>query len=440
MPCRTLRIAVCLLTLTALSFAAEKNLKVSDLPQAAQRTIANAVAPWVQKGALTPSNASDSDMYGMGLGYDSVAIEGNTIAVGMPFYSGNAAPYPGAIFVFEKTGSDWSSMTQTALLTASNATTEAALGSSVSISGNTIVSGGSADGSPYIPAVYVFVEPAGGWTNMTETAQLTSTDGNINPHDVAISGNTIVATGKSGAYVFVEPAGGWSAMTQTAELTASTSANLQNVGTLVVAIDGSTIALCGQKIATAGNRSYSLGAVAVYQKPSGGWTNMTQTAVLTPTDVRSTLYPVAIEGGTIVAGDAGGIEDGQNAAGNVNIFIKPSTGWRNASQNAMLTAFDAASGAELGTSVAISGSTIIAGAPGAEIAGHKYAGAVYVYNEPATGWTNMTQNSKLYFPDGYSASLGMSVAIDGTTLAASAPYFDTDGQEFVGEALVFEQQ
>jgi FG-GAP repeat len=90
----------------------------------------------------------------------------------------------------------------------------------VAISGNTVVAGvGTNNGAgPY--TVYVFVEPASGWANMTETAKLTASDGQNGDGfggSIGISGDTIIvgAPGFYGdsfsgaAYVFVKPKTGW---------------------------------------------------------------------------------------------------------------------------------------------------------------------------------------------------------------------------------------
>src|SRR5579863_4019033 len=106
-------------------------------------------------------------------------------------------------------------ITQLAELTASDGATLDSLGSSVAISGNTIVAGALGNNSN-TGAVYVFVEPTTGWTNMTQTAKLTASDGQSRDDlgwSVAISGNVVAAGAPGGAtgavYVFVEPAGGW---------------------------------------------------------------------------------------------------------------------------------------------------------------------------------------------------------------------------------------
>jgi len=96
---------------------------------------------------------------------------------------------------------------------------------------------------------------------------------------------------------------------------------------------------------------------------------------------------------------------------------------------AELTASDGAICDQLGRSVGLSGSTIVAGAPGAFIAspdrpsgGNADQGAVYLFTQPAGGWANGTQSAKLTAADGLpSDDLGISVATSGTAAFAGAP-------------------
>ena len=67
-------------------------------------------------------------------------------------------------------------------------------------------------------------------------------------------------------------------------------------------------------------------------------------------------------------------------------------------QQAELTASDL--GGLLGASVAISGNTIVAGAPEATVNGNPYQGAVYVFVKPRGGWANATQTARLTASDG----------------------------------------
>ena len=60
--------------------------------------------------------------------------------------------------MFTQSESGWANVTQAAILTASDAAVYDGLGTSVSISGNTVVVG-----SPYLTVVYLFAEPVSGW-------------------------------------------------------------------------------------------------------------------------------------------------------------------------------------------------------------------------------------------------------------------------------------
>jgi hypothetical protein len=67
-------------------------------------------------------------------------------------------------------------------------------------------------------------------------------------------------------------------------------------------------------------------------------------------------------------------------------------------QQAELTASDL--GGLLGASVAISGKTIVAGAPEATVNGNPFQGAVYVFVKPRGGWADATQTARLTASDG----------------------------------------
>ena len=196
----------------------------------------------------------------------------------------------------------------TAVLTSSDNNPD--FGISVCVNGDTVVVGsdGYFSGSP--GSAYVFVKPAGGWHSMTETAKLTSSDGmkyDLFGYSVSASGQTIVVgapqfgnilnPGPGKAYVFIQPSGGWVSMTQTAELDGSDSVNKDAFG-FSVAVDANVV------VAGAYVHNKFLGEAYVYQKPVSGWTNMTQTASLTPADsaIGEFGYAVAISGKIVVIG------------------------------------------------------------------------------------------------------------------------------------------
>ncbi len=123
-------------------------------------------------------------------------------------------------------------MTQTAELTASNGVANASFGASVEISGTTVAVGAPAEtiGSNTLQgATFVFVEPVGGWQDMTETAELTTSTGrtgNQFGYSVSASGNAIIIgapnvkigsdTAQGAAYIFEKPPSGWATTSQPA--------------------------------------------------------------------------------------------------------------------------------------------------------------------------------------------------------------------------------
>jgi hypothetical protein len=211
-------------------------------------------------------------------------------------------------------------------------------------------------------------------------------------------------------------------MTETAKLTAS---------------DGAALDALGWTVSVSGNTAVAsfLGRAAadVFVKPATGWTNMTETAALTISDgVLSDLFgpSISISGNTFVLGTRNATTFGSSQfQGAAYVFVEPTTGWANMTQTAKLTASNGAYADYLGTSVSISGNTIVAGAPGAGAG----TGAAYVFIEPASGWANRTETAEL--TGGVDGDLlGFSVAISGNTVVAGAPRWparDVQGAAYV---------
>jgi hypothetical protein len=164
------------------------------------------IDPFTQLAKLTPSDPR---------GCCNVAVSGDIVVAGAIF-AGPTFEQQGAAYVFVKPASGWANVTQSAKLTASDASSGDWFGVSVAISGNTVLIGApqtiSNVNNP--GRAYVFVKPAGGWVDMPQTAELTASDGK--PGDrfgqsVGIDGNTaIIGTSMAQpAYVFVQPTTGW---------------------------------------------------------------------------------------------------------------------------------------------------------------------------------------------------------------------------------------
>ena len=305
---------------------------------------AETTAGWKQVAELRSPGSVIGDIFG-----ESVAISSTTIVVGAPGYSDDA----GRAYVFTKSASGWK---QTANLNGSDNVAPDDFGSSVAISGTTVVVG--APGHDLgTGSAYAFTKTTAGWKQTAELKGSGAVSGDFFGSSVAISDTTVVVGAPSGypfafagrAYVFAKSGTGWK---QIADLGGSDPAARDNFGSSV-AISGST-AVVGAP---------AQGAY-VFTKTASGWK---QTAKLTASDkVAADGFgiSVAIAGATTVVGAVG-------QAGRAYMFAETSSGWKQVGDVKVFPGID--TGDDFGTSAAISGTTAVVGAPlHAEQAGRAY--------------------------------------------------------------------
>lgn len=370
---------------------------------------------WTQQAYLKASNTNLDDRFGF-----SVAISGDTVVVGAPFedsaatgingnQSSNSAGESGAAYVFARTGGVWS---QQAYLKASNTGTFDQFGFSVAISETTVIVGAPGEASTAIGvngnqtsnsasnagAAYVFTRTGSTWTQQAYLkASNTGSSDNFG-ESVAISGDTAVvsapreasaATGVNGnqadnsaffagaAYVFNRNGVVW---TQQAYLKASNTGSQDEFGRSL-AISGSTVvvgtpaedsAATGINGNQADNSATFAGAAYVFARSGAVWT---QQAYLKASNTNSEDlfgYSVAISGETVVVGARGedsnaigvnGIQTNNMAsfAGAAYAFSRSGGTW---SQQVYLKASNTDPADAFGSSVAISGGTVVVGATG----------------------------------------------------------------------------
>jgi hypothetical protein len=315
-------------------------------------------ANMTQVAKLTASDGSANMRFGF-----SVAISGNTVVVG--------TRTGGPVYVYAMPTGGWRNMTQTAELSHPTGC-PCSFGWSVAASGNVIAVGAPGFYVNYFGqgAVFVFVKPTNGWVNTSKIAAHLYESGVSTNYDlgysVSMSGNTIVsgailATANSNvapgaAYLFVKPTNGWKTGTETAKLTSSDGNNGDNFGTSVAASGGTIL------VGAPGHHSLSLlGAAYVFVKPASGWKTATETAEVTSGSC-GLGSSVAVTASEAVAGTTAG--DCDALPGAAYEFSKPTTGWVNTSQYTNeLTAADGFDDDEFGASVAIAQTIIVVGAP-----------------------------------------------------------------------------
>lgn len=360
----------------------------------------------------------------------AVAIDGDTMVIGAPLEDSNttgvdgdslndAALDAGAAYVFVRSGSTW---VQQAYLKASNTETGDEFGDAVAISGDTIVVGASLEDSS-----------ATGVNNSTANG----------------------ASDSGAAYVFVRNAGVW---TQQAYLKASNTDAGDHFGravgisadTIIVGADGEQSSASVVNGNQASNSRAGAGAAYVFLRTGSSWAQQAYLKA-SNTDAGDAFgWSVAISGDTAVVGADGeasaartvdGTQSSNAAAGAgaAYVFFRTGTTW---AQQAYLKASNSDASDLFGSSVSISGDTVIVGAPGedgavtgvtsADLANAAAScGAAYAFVRTGVTWAQQA-----YLKPAVSAPMlyfGSSVAISGSLVVIGANGDDSAATGVLGD-------
>ena len=315
---------------------------------------------WSQQAFLKASQAGNSDQFGA-----SLALSGDRLVVGADQESSSAtggesnndANLAGAAYVFERNGETWS---QQAFLKANNAARFDRFGSSVAISGDTIVigardeessaTGGSDDNSEFDSgAAYVFVLDGTTWT---QQAFLKADNAGADDEfggSVAISGDTIVvgasledsefggndnsASNAGAAYVFVRNGITWS---QQAMLKGDNTEGNDRFGTSVAISEGLIVVGADREDGSLIGGGYdntvsSSGAVYLFRRSGTTWNQRQYLKASNAESNDNFGGAVAVSEGTLIVGaireDSNAIDNPANndesAAGAAYIFQLP---------------------------------------------------------------------------------------------------------------------
>ena len=326
---------------------------------------------WVEQAKLWASDAFHSSLFGR-----SVAVQGDTVAVGCSAAEGAVPGQLGAIYVFERSGGAW---TQQAKLVVPAGQPSPGLGISVDLDGGTLVAGANQDSdvAGLAGAAHVWVRSGGAWAYQ---AKLLAADGTVEAHlglSVAVAGDRVLA-GAPGqgvpvyfagaAYVFERIAGAWS---QTARLVPADLAPEDNFGE-AVALDGDR-ALVGAPRSVAGWTA--AGAAYVFEHSSGGWTEEARLIASDAWDHHLFGSAVGLDGERLVVGSVGHRTPVINA-GAAYLFERSAGSWTEVRRILQPPPLE---DGNFGRAVAISGPRVLVGEPlDGEVDVH--AGAVHVFD------------------------------------------------------------
>ena len=362
-------------------------------------------------GLQAYAKASNTDT-GDEFGY-SVALSGDTLAVGAPFESSNAtgingnqsdttAPNAGAVYVFVRNGITWSYKDY---IKASNTDGGDKFGWSASLSGDTL-----AVGAPFEDSNFKGIDAGHGVGQDNDLA------------------------GDSGAvYVFTRDSSG--AWTQQAYVKGSNNSKNDQFGSSV-SLDKDTLVVGAP----------TNGKVYMFNRSDTTWTQQGYfnasgigfgSSVSVSGDTAAVGAPLESSGATIINGDES--DTTAPSAGAVFTFVRSVGTW---SQEAYIKPFNTNMGDNFGWSVALSGDTLAVGAPledsnatGVNSGGEAdnsaaNAGAVYVFTRDNSSWTQQAyvKASNSLAGDKF----GWSVALDNEDLAVGAKTSSgTDGAVYV---------
>ena len=141
---------------------------------------------WSEQQKLTASDGAENDQFGQ-----SVAISGDTAAIGAAWNDNNSMIDSGSAYIFVRSGTTWS---QQQKLTASDAAAGDFFGGEVSISGDTIVvtADGNTNNNTYFGSAYVFALNETTWIEQQKLTASDSEYGEKYGFHAAISDDTII--------------------------------------------------------------------------------------------------------------------------------------------------------------------------------------------------------------------------------------------------------
>ncbi|MGB7932931.1 MAG: cadherin-like beta sandwich domain-containing protein, partial [Gammaproteobacteria bacterium] len=366
---------------------------------------------WSQQAYIKASNTGSGDRFGY-----SLALSGDTLAVGAyreesnatgidADKSDNSLTEAGAVYVFTRSGAVWS---QQAYIKASNTGSGDAFGWSVALSGDTLAvgaTGEASDGSSQTNnslsnagAAYVFTRSGTMWTQQAYFKASNPDSDDSFGYSVALSGDTLAvgadreasnATGVDGdqddntlvnagaVYMFTRSGAAW---TQQAYIKASNTGSNDVFG-WSLALFGETLAVgaAGEASSASGingnqndDSAPFTGAVYVFTRSGTAWSQQAYIKASNAGEADQFGWGLALTGdilavgapredssATGVGGDPG--NDGLTDSGAVYLFTRSGTVW---SQQDYIKAAVTDKGDFFGYSVALSGDTLAAGAPG----------------------------------------------------------------------------
>lgn len=294
----------------------------------------------------------------------------------------------------------------------------ARFGLAIALSGDVIVSGAPSDDGPAgnQGSAYVFERDPGGPRPWRVVKKLLASDGESGDsfgEYLAMGGKTAVVTAwKAGkAYVFERNAGGLDSWEEVRILVGNPAEQFGSAA----AVDGDTVVIGAQ---TDSERFFRSGAAYVFERNEGGPGQWGQTAKLTASDAGTDHFF-----GSAVAVDRDRVAVGSGAGPGKRAYVFERSGPGAADWSEVAILLPSGDGGEFGQAIVVDGETVVVGAPSETDGQLNTTGAAYVYDRDHGGAGAWGEVKRLSMPDdggGQSDKLGISVALQGDSLVVGS--------------------
>lgn len=381
---------------------------------------------WTQTADLFAPDGAAGDAFGT-----AVAIEGDTILVGAPGEEDGATTNRGAVYAFERPAATWMFAGKT---TASIANAGARFGSALALTATRAAVGASADivAAQAVGSAFVYTRSGSVLSAPQRVFPSDGASGDAFGRELALLGTTLLVgapehnSGEGAGYAFVDGGSGFQLQ---AKLQAPDGPFADVLGN-AVALFGEEALLGAELDDIAPNRAQ--GSVARFVRSSTSWSATTR--LQTGDGAAFERYGFALATSDAYVAVGAFLDDTVAAgddAGSAYVYRRTATGWV---LDAKVEADDAISEDRFGVSVLVRGDTLLVGSYFNVVDTALNQGAVYVFDRIGGTWQ---QTAKLSVADGLANDFfGFSLAFDGTTLLAGAPGVDVAGDE-AGAAYVF---
>jgi hypothetical protein len=372
---------------------------------------------------FTATNPAAQDFFGT-----AIAIDGNTFVVGVENDDDDGTS-SGSVYIFTYNGTAWIPEK----LTASDAMADDKFGSSVAIEGDTLVvgvEGADTPGGANAGSIYIYERINGVWTFDEEFYPATQGSADLFGANVAIDGGTIVVgaagynTNEGAVYVITPSGENWTEQ----RLMVADSADDDRFGTSV-AIDGGTIVVGTPAHDQNGSNA---GTAYVFTNTGGTWSSV---EVLAADGIGGDSYgiSVAVSGDTIAVGAINADHPGAENSGTVYVYTYDGSSWV---EEATLTAETPIISGIFGMSVALEEDTLVVGEPRAHVNSVSDQGVAYVFQRSNGSWTQEQQLTAA--DGVANDQLGDKVALSGARVLSAGSRNAHSGFTFAGAVYLFE--